>query len=143
MPIRPEYRRFYRADWRRLRLELLERAGNRCEACHAPHRMLNVAHLSHDPADRLRLAVLCPSCHSRNDTPRRLAVTRRTLALRRGQLWLSRDMELAVVPLRLLPLDLRQMSLFGGEDLTIDGWPGLIAPPLLRPGQGSLQAQAL
>ena len=28
MPIRPEYRKFYRADWRRLRLLLIEQAGN-------------------------------------------------------------------------------------------------------------------
>jgi hypothetical protein len=29
------------------------------------HRLLNVAHLSHDPADRRWLAVLCPSCHAK------------------------------------------------------------------------------
>ncbi len=74
--------------------------------------MLNIAHLSHDPADRLHLAVLCPSCHSRNDTPQRVAVTRRTLAYRREQMWLSRDLELAAVPVRLLPLELRQLDLF-------------------------------
>ena len=43
MPIRPEYRNFYRADWRRLRLLLMEQAGNVCEACRQPHSLLNVA----------------------------------------------------------------------------------------------------
>jgi hypothetical protein len=112
VPIRPEYRRFYGADWRRLRLEILDRAGKVCDMCHRPHRLLNVAHLSHDPADRLHLAVLCPSCHSRHDTQQRIAVTRRTLARRYGQAWLSLDLELAAVPLRLLPRKLRQLDLF-------------------------------
>ena len=112
MPIRAEYRRFYRADWRRFRLAMLEKAAHACESCGRPHRMLNLAHLSHDPADRLRLAVLCPSCHARHDTPQRVAVTRRTRAYRRGQLWLSRDLEMAAVPVRLLPFELRQMTLF-------------------------------
>ena len=105
MPIRPEYRRYYRADWRRFRLELIERVGAVCESCRQPHRMLNVAHLSHDPADRLHVAVLCPSCHSRHDTKQRVAVTRRTRAYRRGQMWLSDDLELAALPLRLLPAE--------------------------------------
>jgi hypothetical protein len=112
MPIRPEYRRFYRADWRRFRQAMLERVGHVCECCGRAHPMLNLAHLSHDPADRLHLAVLCPSCHARNDTKQRVAATRRTMAYRRGQMWLSRDVELAVVPVRLLPLELRQMDLF-------------------------------
>ena len=76
MPIRPEIRRFYNARWRKLRLALLEAAGHRCQYCGRPHRLLNVAHLSHDPADRRFLAVLCPRCHSRNDTPQRIAMTR-------------------------------------------------------------------
>ena len=75
MPIRPEYRKFYRTDWRRLRLQLIEHAGNVCEACRKPHSLFNVAHLLHDPQDRLHLAVLCPSCHSRHDTKQRVAVT--------------------------------------------------------------------
>ena len=113
MPIRPEYRTYYRADWRRLRLEMIERAGNVCESCRRPHRMLNLTHLSEDPADRLRLAVLCPSCHSRLDAARRVAATRRTQSYRRGQMWLSKDLEFAALPARLLPLEFRQLKLFG------------------------------
>jgi hypothetical protein len=36
-------------------------------------------------------------------------------ARRRGQLWLSVDLELAAVPARLLAPQLRQMELFGSE----------------------------
>ena len=71
MPIR----KLYRAAWRRFRLTMLEAAGNVCQRCGRAHRMLNVAHLSHDPADRKRIAVLCPSCHARNDTKQRVAAT--------------------------------------------------------------------
>ena len=112
MPIRPEYRIFYRADWKRLRVAMIEQAGSTCENCHRPHRMLNVAHLSHDPQDRLHLAVLCPSCHSKHDTRQRVTVTRRTRAYRRGQAWLSKELEFAPLPVRLLPIELRQLELF-------------------------------
>ncbi len=50
MPIRPEYRKFYDARWRRFRLTVIEAAGGKCQACRREHRMLNVAHLAHDPA---------------------------------------------------------------------------------------------
>jgi hypothetical protein len=69
MPIRPEIRQFYDAPWRKFRLTALAVVGHRCQRCGRPHLLLNVAHLSHDPADRQLLAVLCPSCHTRNDTP--------------------------------------------------------------------------
>jgi hypothetical protein len=74
--------------------------------------MLNVAHLSHDPADRKQVADLCPSCHARHDAKQRIATTRRTRAKQRGQLWLSMDLELAPVPPRMLPSKLRQLALF-------------------------------
>jgi 5-methylcytosine-specific restriction endonuclease McrA len=115
MPIRPEIRRFYDARWRQFRLTALAAAGYRCQRCGRPHRLLNLAHLSHDPADRHSLAVLCPSCHARNDTPQRIAMTRRTRAQRRRQLWLSEEIRLAPYPLRTWPLRLRQMDLFGPE----------------------------
>ncbi len=110
MPIRPEFRRYYDAEWRRLRHAALEAAGNVCQRCGRPHRLLNLAHLSHDPADTRFLAVLCPSCHARNDTPQRLAMTRRTRAHRRGQLWLSDEIRLAPYPVRMWPDWLRQMA---------------------------------
>ena len=112
MPIRSDNRKYYDARWRKLRLAVLEAAGNICERCGKPHRLLNVAHLQHDPADQRFLAVLCPSCHSKNDTPQRIAMTRRTRAKRRGQLWLTDEIRLAPFPLRTWPLWLRQMDLF-------------------------------
>ena len=112
MPIRPDHRKYYGAPWRKLRLILLEASGNACQRCARPHRLLNVAHLTHDPADRNSLAVLCPSCHARNDTPQRIAMTRRTRADRYGQLWLSEEIRLAPFPLRTWPLELQQYALF-------------------------------
>lgn len=91
---------------------MLEAAGNVCQMCHKPHRLLNVAHLSHDPADRTTLTVLCPSCHARHDTPQRIAMTRRSRAKKRGQLWLSDELEVAPFPVRMWPVRLRQMDLF-------------------------------
>ena len=112
MPIRPEDRKYYDARWRKLRLAALNAAGNVCQRCGQPHRLLNLAHLSHDPADRTALLVLCPSCHSKNDTPQRVAMTRRTKAIKRGQLWISEEVRMAPIPLRKWPFRLRQLSLF-------------------------------
>ena len=112
MPIRVENRKYYDARWRRLRREMLQKAGNLCQRCGKPHRWLNLAHLSHDPADHRFLAVLCPSCHSKNDTSQRLAMTRRTQALRQGQGWLTEELRLAPFPVRTWPMWLRQMDLF-------------------------------
>ncbi len=113
MPIRLDNRKYYDARWRKFRLAMLDAAGNKCQRCGKAHRLLNVAHLSHDPADKQSLAVLCPSCHSKNDTPQRIAMTRRTRANRRGQLWLSDEIRLAPYPVRTWPMALRQMDLFG------------------------------
>ena len=63
-------------------------------------------------ADRRLVAVLCPSCHAKNDTPQRLAMTRRNWAKRRGQLWLSEEIQWGPFPVRTWPLRLRQMKLF-------------------------------
>ena len=107
-----EYRKFFDARWRKFRLAALAAARNVCQHCRKPHRLLNVAHLSHDPADRSSLAVLCPSCHAKHDTPQRVAMSRRTRAHSAGQKWLSEKSELAPLPMRTWPLRLRQMSLF-------------------------------
>ncbi len=112
MPIRAEYRKYYDARWRKFRLAMIAAAGGVCQNCGKPHRLLNVAHLSHDPADRQGLTVLCPSCHAKHDTPQRIAMTRRTRAKRSGQMWLTEEMQLAPVPLRMWPARLRQMNLF-------------------------------
>jgi hypothetical protein len=82
-PFGPEYRKYYDVRWRKFRLAALEAAGNVCQRCGQAHQLLNVAHLSHDPADRRWLAVLCPRYQAKNDTPQRLAMTRRNRARRR------------------------------------------------------------
>ena len=38
MPIKPENRSRYPADWKAIRADILERAGHRCEKCRAPNR---------------------------------------------------------------------------------------------------------
>jgi hypothetical protein len=113
MPIRADNRKYYDARWRKFRLKMLEAAGNVCQRCGKPHRLLNVAHLTHDPIDRQFLAVLCPSCHAKNDTPQRIAMTRRTRAQRRGQYWLSEEIRLAPFPVRTWPMKQLDLDLFG------------------------------
>ena len=56
--------------------------------------------------------MLCPSCHAKNDTSQRIAMTRRTRAERRGQFWLTEELRLAPFPVRTWPLQLRQLDLF-------------------------------
>lgn len=87
MPIRPENRHRYPADWKlRSRFVRFIRAGNRCEWCGAengePHPVtgsrvvLTVAHIHDDrpeAASLLNLAALCQRCHNRHDAPARRA----------------------------------------------------------------------
>jgi hypothetical protein len=56
--------------------------------------------------------VLCPSCHSKYATAQRIAMTRRTRARKHGQMWLTEEMEVAPLPVRMWPMRLRQMNLF-------------------------------
>jgi 5-methylcytosine-specific restriction endonuclease McrA len=112
MPIRAEYRKYYGARWQKFRLTMLEAAGHVCQMCHQPHRLLNVVHLSNDPADRTRLTVLCPRCHSKHNAAHVTAMSRRTRARQCGQLWLTDELEVAPVPVRMWPMRLRQMDLF-------------------------------
>ena len=115
VPIRPELRKYYGPKWRRYRKILLEVAGHRCARCRNPHSHLNGAHVNNDPRDGQLVAVWCPSCHSRHDTPHRVAMTRRTRARRSGQLWLSSEIEWAPYPSWMIPrhvLDERQFEMF-------------------------------
>jgi hypothetical protein len=95
MPIRPENRARYPADWpaisRRIRFE---RAHGRCERCGAendrPHPVtgarvvLTVAHLDHRPENcrEENLVAMCQRCHNTYDGPaRRAGIRRRRRAL--------------------------------------------------------------
>jgi 5-methylcytosine-specific restriction endonuclease McrA len=96
MPIRPEMKARYPADWKLRRRFVLMRAGNKCEWCGAengrPHPItgskvvLTTAHVfDHRPeaASLLNLAALCQRCHLRHDA-RLHAETRRTKSGRGG-----------------------------------------------------------
>ena len=113
MPMRRELRKFYGPKWRRKRARALALRGHmRCDQCGLEHRWINWAHLSGDPRVPGALRWLCPICHGILDTPRRIATTRRTQARLHGQMWLSQEIELADLPVRLLPESLAQMELF-------------------------------
>ncbi len=89
MPIRPENRDRYPADWKAISLEVREAAGWRCvgsdayPGCRAKHGfehpvtgsqvVLTVAHIDHDPAncDRANLRAWCQRCHNVYDGPSR------------------------------------------------------------------------
>lgn len=85
MPIRPEMRSWYPADWAaRSRFVRFVRARNRCEWCGAknyqPHPVtgsrvvLTTAHVNAGidrPHQLLNLAALCQRCHNRHDAKAR------------------------------------------------------------------------
>jgi hypothetical protein len=98
VPIPKELRRFYGAEWRRYRAELIAAHGSVCSRCRAVvPKYLNLAHLEHDQRTS-RVALLCMSCHNRHDAAHRLAIWRRNRAKRYGQLWLSAELEWAPYP---------------------------------------------
>ena len=90
MPIRPENRGRYPANWAAISRAIRERAGNRCEQiteagqrCDAvngePHPLtgsrvvLTTAHLDHQPENCApeNLRAMCQRCHNRYDAPMR------------------------------------------------------------------------
>lgn len=96
MPIRAEHRQYYRAEFRRYRLQLIEEAGGEiCAECGVElAEGINATHSTHDPRqppDRLR----CPSCHARHDSRHCFAIHRRRKAKATGQLWLMPELEWA------------------------------------------------
>jgi hypothetical protein len=97
MPIRPEHRRYYGADWRAFRLQLIEAAqGQICSRCGIELAQgINGAHQDHDPRNRASVALMCPSCHARHDSRHRIAIMRRRRANQHGQLWLLPELEWA------------------------------------------------
>jgi hypothetical protein len=100
MPIRPENRQRYPADWKAISLRIREREGWRCKWCDAAHGaphpitgstvVLTVAHLNHTPEDCRdeNLAALCQRCHLNYDRLTHLANARETRDRNRQQLTL-------------------------------------------------------
>jgi len=91
MPIKPENRKRYPANWKEIRAAILLRAGNRCEFCGIPNYtvrengskvVLTIAHLDHTPEnnDPSNLRALCQKCHNTYDASHR-AETRRNSKL--------------------------------------------------------------
>ncbi|WP_186163118.1 hypothetical protein [Burkholderia gladioli] len=95
MPIRPENRARYPADWKAIVAKVRERSGNRCEGspdfpeCRAengqPHPLtgsrvvLTTAHLDHQPenCDLSNLRHWCQRCHLNYDKEHHAATRRR------------------------------------------------------------------
>lgn len=85
MPIRPENRSRYPANWKEISAAIRSRANNACEWCGAENGeahpvtgskvVLTTAHLDHTPenCDPSNLAALCQRCHNRYDAPVRRA----------------------------------------------------------------------
>ncbi len=89
MPIRPERKHLYPADWPEISRKIRDRAGNRCEGspaypdCRAANGeshpdtgsivVLTVGHLNHDPRDCRdeNLRAWCQKCHNFYDMPTR------------------------------------------------------------------------
>lgn len=100
MPIRPENRNRYPADWKlRSRFVRFYRAKNRCEGCGAingkPHPVtgsrvvLTVAHVYDDRPEAsglLNLAAWCQRCHNRHDGAARAAGKRQRREAASGQM---------------------------------------------------------
>ena len=108
MPVRPENKSRYPADWKAISKRIREkRAGGRCECagecgldhvgrCEAingnPHPftgarvILTVAHKDHRPENCAddNLAAWCQRCHNRYDAPRRRSGRRRRPSARRA-----------------------------------------------------------
>lgn len=94
MPILPENKNRYPSNWKEIRVQILERAGYRCEniECGAenykPHPItgskvvLTIAHLDHTPenCDFDNLRAWCQKCHNSYDAKHR-AETRKRRAL--------------------------------------------------------------
>lgn len=95
MPIRPENRARYPANWKtEIRPAILARAGNKCEGCGLENHshimrpvsgssfllkrvkiVLTIAHLDHTPenCNHDNLRALCQKCHNTYDAPMRAA----------------------------------------------------------------------
>lgn len=96
MPIKPENRKRYPANWREVRDRIIERAKNACEGspkfpnCRAPNAkahpdtgsivVLTVGHLDHTPenCDEANLRAWCQRCHLNYDAAHHAQSSART-----------------------------------------------------------------
>jgi len=97
MPVKPENRHRYPADWAAISLRIRAREKNRCKFCgarnHEPNPetgsrvVLTVAHLNQIPEDcrEENLAALCQRCHLRYDALDRAKLIEEGLERRRAE----------------------------------------------------------
>ena len=102
MPIRPENKSRYPGNWKQIRLEILERAGHRCEFCgienyaireNGTRVILTIAHLDHIPenCDPSNLRALCQACHLKYDAKHHAQTAKHTKAMREQTLRLFEE----------------------------------------------------
>ena len=80
-PIKPERKKLYPSNWKKISELVIEKAGYKCELCGAENHdirngseiILTVHHINHDPTDnrRVNLIALCQRCHLKLDLPYR------------------------------------------------------------------------
>jgi len=67
MSIKPENKKFYGREWKKIRKKLIEKIGRKCEICGRTDEQiwLTVHHKNRNPADNREenLLVVCPRCH--------------------------------------------------------------------------------
>lgn len=89
MPIKPENKKRYPQNWKKIRADILKRANNRCEFCgienysireNGSKVVLTIAHLDHTPenCDYGNLRALCQKCHNNYDKEHRAETRRKT-----------------------------------------------------------------
>lgn len=105
VPIRPENKDRYPANWQDIRQAILKREGNCCKWCRVPNGVTNprtgskvvltIAHLDHVPehCQPDNLAALCQQCHNAYDAPVR---ARNRAARKREELKTMGQMELGI-----------------------------------------------
>jgi 5-methylcytosine-specific restriction endonuclease McrA len=87
MPILPENRKRYPANWNAIRAAILAEYENKCEFCGVENYstrdgakvVLTIAHLDHVPehCGRENLRALCQRCHNRYDAKHRARTRKR------------------------------------------------------------------
>ncbi len=65
--VKQKNKKFYGKEWKKIRKEIIEKRGKRCEMCGRTEKeiWLTVHHKNRDPSDNREenLMVLCPRCH--------------------------------------------------------------------------------
>lgn len=95
MPIKPENKARYPANWKAIRADILKRAHNKCEFCGVENYtvrenksrvVLTIAHLDHTPenCNPENLRALCQKCHNRYDAKHRTETRKLTLQKKGG-----------------------------------------------------------